>query len=95
MNFSFHPEAEKEFVEAIDYYEEREENLDLGFARKSTPRLAARQNIPGLGPSLRTKCVDARQSDSLMPCSIRKSPTAFSSLRRCISTAIRTTGRIV
>jgi plasmid stabilization system protein ParE len=32
MNFSFHPEAEKEFVAAIDYYEEREENLGLDFA---------------------------------------------------------------
>ncbi len=32
MNVSFHPEVEKEFVEAIDYYEEREENLGLDFA---------------------------------------------------------------
>ena len=32
MNFSFHPEAEKEFLEAIDYYEGREENLGLDFA---------------------------------------------------------------
>ncbi len=29
MNYAFHPEAEKEFLEAIDYYEERE--ADLGF----------------------------------------------------------------
>ena len=32
MNYSFHPEAEKEFLEAIDYYEEREENLGFDFA---------------------------------------------------------------
>lgn len=29
MNFSFHPEAEWEFLEAINYYEERE--AELGF----------------------------------------------------------------
>jgi len=32
MNFSFHPEAEEEFLEAIAYYEGREENLGLDFA---------------------------------------------------------------
>lgn len=32
MNFFFHPEAEEEFLAAIDYYEEREENLGLDFA---------------------------------------------------------------
>ena len=32
MNFSFHPEAEEEFLGAMDYYEEREENLGLDFA---------------------------------------------------------------
>ncbi len=32
MNYSFHPEAEEEFLAAIDYYEEREENLGFEFA---------------------------------------------------------------
>jgi len=32
MKFSFHPEAEKEFLDDIDYYEEREENLGFDFA---------------------------------------------------------------
>jgi len=32
MSYSFHPEAEKEFLEAIDYYEQREENLGFNFA---------------------------------------------------------------
>jgi hypothetical protein len=32
MNYSFHPEAEKEFLEAIDYYEGREEGLGFDFA---------------------------------------------------------------
>ncbi len=32
MSFSFHPEAEKELNEAIDYYEEIESGLGLDFA---------------------------------------------------------------
>jgi hypothetical protein len=32
MRYSFHPEAETEFVKAIEYYEEREEGLVYDFA---------------------------------------------------------------
>jgi hypothetical protein len=32
MSCSFHPEAEREFLEAIDYYEEREADLGFDFA---------------------------------------------------------------
>lgn len=32
MSFSFHPEAEKEFIEAIDYYEDFEPGLGYDFA---------------------------------------------------------------
>ncbi len=32
MTFSFHPEAEKEFSRAIDYYEEAEPGLGYDFA---------------------------------------------------------------
>ena len=32
MSFSFHPDAEKEFNEAIDYYEEIEPGLGYDFA---------------------------------------------------------------
>ncbi len=32
MKFSFHPEAEAEFLGAIEYYEEREKNLGFDFA---------------------------------------------------------------
>ncbi len=34
MNFLFHPEAEKEFLQAIDYYEESKQNLGYEFATK-------------------------------------------------------------
>ena len=32
MTFSFHPEAETEFLEAIDYYEDRERGLGYDFS---------------------------------------------------------------
>ena len=32
MKFSFHPEAETEFAQAIEYYEEKEEGLGYDFA---------------------------------------------------------------
>ena len=32
MTFSFHPEAESEFLEAIEYYEERELGLGYDFS---------------------------------------------------------------
>jgi len=34
MNFSFHPEAENELNEAIDYYNDRQEELGLEFAKE-------------------------------------------------------------
>jgi len=34
MNYSFHPEAEKEFHSAIEYYEERQKGLGRDFARE-------------------------------------------------------------
>lgn len=32
MNYSFHPDAEVEFTEAIEYYEEKESGLGYDFA---------------------------------------------------------------
>ena len=32
MTFSFHPEAETEFLEAINYYEDRERGLGYDFS---------------------------------------------------------------
>lgn len=34
MNYIFHSEAEREFYEAIDYYEARRENLGLDLSRE-------------------------------------------------------------
>lgn len=32
MSFSFHPDAEDEFIEAIDFYEDREAGLGFAFS---------------------------------------------------------------
>ncbi len=34
MNFTFHPEARSEFIEAIAYYEDCREGLGLAFSRE-------------------------------------------------------------
>ena len=34
MNYSFHPEAEEEFISAIMYYEDRQKRLGEEFARE-------------------------------------------------------------
>ncbi len=34
MTFGFHPEAEIEFIAAVDYYEESQPGLGLDFARE-------------------------------------------------------------
>ena len=39
MNFRFHPEAEVELNDAIDYYEESQEHLGLEFAQEGITKL--------------------------------------------------------
>lgn len=34
MKYSFHPDARKEFNEAIEYYNERQQNLGLEFVKE-------------------------------------------------------------
>ncbi len=52
MSFCFHPEAEKEFVEAIDYYEEREENLGLDSAAEVSAAIGRATEHPRAWPIL-------------------------------------------
>jgi plasmid stabilization system protein ParE len=52
MNFSFHPEAEEEFLAAIDYYEERGENLGLDFALEVYAAIGRAAEYPKAWPIL-------------------------------------------
>jgi len=50
MNYSFHPEAEEEFLGAIAYYEERGESLGLDFAIEVRAAIARAVEHPRAWP---------------------------------------------
>jgi plasmid stabilization system protein ParE len=50
MNFSFHPEAEKEFNAAIDYYEDREPGLGYDFSIEVFNAINIVINFPNAWP---------------------------------------------
>ena len=52
MSYSFHPEAEDEFLEAIDYYEDREEGLGFDFAVEIYSTIGRAEQHPKVWPVL-------------------------------------------
>jgi len=52
MTFSFHPEAEFEFNQAIDYYEECQENLGLDFVDEIYTTIQRIMTFPNAWQSL-------------------------------------------
>ena len=50
MNYSFHPEAEAEFLGAIDFYEEHKKNLGLDFAAEVYAAIARAAEHPKAWP---------------------------------------------
>jgi plasmid stabilization system protein ParE len=52
MNFSFHPEAEKELGEAVGYYEDCEPGLGLDFAREVQAAIRNITDYPKLWPEI-------------------------------------------
>jgi plasmid stabilization system protein ParE len=52
MNYHFHPEAEEEFLGAIDWYEEHEENLGFDFAREVYDAIGRAAERPKAWPVL-------------------------------------------
>jgi len=52
MNYSFHPEAEEEFLAAIEYYEQREKNLGRDFAVEVYVAIANAMTFPNAWPVL-------------------------------------------
>jgi hypothetical protein len=51
-SFSFHPEADEEFVEAVAYYEECESGLGLDFARETHAAIQNALDYPTLWPEI-------------------------------------------
>lgn len=50
MSFSFHPEAEKELNEAVDYYEEKEPGLGYDFAVEAYAAIQRSVTFPKAWP---------------------------------------------
>jgi toxin ParE1/3/4 len=50
--FSFHPEADEEFVEAVAYYEDCESGLGLDFAREVHAAIQNARDYPTLWPQI-------------------------------------------
>ena len=55
MNYSFHPEAEEEFLAAIDCYEHREKDLGFDFTLQVHAAIAGPQSTRRLGPFSKDK----------------------------------------
>jgi ParE toxin of type II toxin-antitoxin system, parDE len=52
MDFSFHPEAEEEFVAAVAYYEECEPILGLDFSREVYATIQNALEYPAMWPEI-------------------------------------------
>jgi hypothetical protein len=52
MNYSFHPEAEEEFLGAIAYYERRAKNLGFEFAVEVYAAIGLATTLPSAWPLL-------------------------------------------
>ncbi len=52
MSFTFHPEADEEFVEAVAYYEECEPGLGLDFAREVSATIENALDYPSAWPEI-------------------------------------------
>jgi len=50
MNFSFHPEADEEFIEAVAYYEDCEPGLGLDFSREVYASIQNALDYPAMWP---------------------------------------------
>jgi plasmid stabilization system protein ParE len=55
MSYSFHPEAEEEFIEAIAYYESCEPGLGLDFSRQVHATIRNVVDYPTLWPAVEAK----------------------------------------
>ena len=65
MNFSFHPEAETEFFEAIEYFDGCEDGLGLDFSREIFAAINRVTGFPNAWPPI---------SDFLRRCLVKRFP---------------------
>lgn len=65
MKYAFHPEAEEEFLDAVDYYEGREPGLGYDFAIEVRAAVENILNFPNAWTVL---------SDDIRQCQVRRFP---------------------
>ncbi len=67
MNFSFHPEADEEFIEAVAYYEGCETALGLDFSREVYASIQNALDYPTMWPEI---------DDDIRRCLVHRFPYA-------------------
>jgi len=65
MTFAFHPEAEKEFLHSISYYEDCEPGLGIDFAREVQASIKNAIDYPSMWPTI---------SDDIRRCQVNRFP---------------------
>jgi len=78
MNYFFHPEAEEEFLKAIDYYEDCRKGLGFDFAREIYSAMERIISFPSAWPEVDTE---------IHRCLVRRFP--YGILYESISSEIR------
>jgi len=81
MNYSFHPQAQVEFEQAIEYYEGCQDGLGYDFAIEIHDTIITASTFPVPGQSCNLVFVVALQGASLMASSISWNRVIFSYLR--------------
>ena len=77
MNFAFHEEAEKEFLEAIEFYETAELGVGEDFLWKFSLRSGASPLTRISGPSSKVTCAAASLTDFPLACCMPWSQVNF------------------
>ena len=94
MNFSFHPEADEEFVEGVAYYEDCEPGLGLDFSREVYATIQNVLDYPTCGRKSTRRFTAASFTVSRTVYCTASSRMAYSSSPSCTCIATRITGNI-
>lgn len=78
MTFSFHPEAEAEFLDAIEYYESLESSLGYDFAIEVRTAIQRAEAFPLAWPAWTVMCAGPWSTVFLLALCTPKIPTACS-----------------
>src|SRR5450759_1771343 len=92
MNFSFHPEADVEFIDGVTYYENCDPGLGLDFSRQFMPPFTTLWTTLPCGQQSKMRSVGVLFAAFHTECFTASSLMAYSSLPSCTCTEIQTIG---